>query len=84
MAIFDKIKAGFSGRANEGDEPVRVSAAVDNKDQEIGSIPDDAVVAEDAQRGVQTVEATTLAWSKGSLIAAFILYVPLSCSNRYI
>lgn len=38
--------------------------------------------AEDAQRGVQMVEAVTLTWSKQSLIAVFILYVkfrPFAC-----
>lgn len=32
---------------------------------------------EDLQRGVHDVEAVTLSWSKVSLIAVFIKYVPL-------
>ncbi|KAK4944438.1 hypothetical protein LTR10_016112 [Elasticomyces elasticus] len=34
--------------------------------------PEEALPAEDAQRGIQAVEATTLVWSKKSLIAVFI------------
>ena len=33
--------------------------------------PEEALPAEDAQRGIQAVEATTLVWSKKSLIAVF-------------
>lgn len=82
MALLDKIKAAIMVPKNtEGsaaDDPVRIAAPVDGKDDEPAnnSTENDAtVVAEDAQHGVQTVEATTLAWSKGSLAAAFVLYV---------
>jgi hypothetical protein len=34
--------------------------------------------AQDAQRGVQNVEAVTLTWSKRSLVAVFILYAPFT------
>lgn len=82
MALLDKIKAAITvPRNTEGsaaDDPVRIAAPVDGKDDELANNShenDATVVADDAQHGVQTVEATTLAWSKGSLAAAFVLYV---------
>jgi hypothetical protein len=77
MAPFDRIKSTF-GRSktsdNCGEDPVQVSAVMDPKDEEN---PVDEVarnnVTENAQHGVQAVEATTLVWSKGSLASAFIL-----------
>ena len=32
-------------------------------------------VSKDAQDGVQKIEATTLTWSRGALITAYIMYV---------
>ncbi|KAG9251595.1 major facilitator superfamily domain-containing protein [Emericellopsis atlantica] len=77
MTPFDSIKSTFGRNKssnNSGEDPVQVSTVVDPKDEES---PVDEVarnnVAEDAQHGVQAVEATTLVWSKGSLAAAFVL-----------
>lgn len=38
----------------------------------------DVLPTEDAQRGVQQVEAVTLTWTKPYLITVFILYAPIS------
>lgn len=42
----------------------------DKDEQKASDLP-----TEDAQRGVRTVEAITLTWTKGSLICVFIKYV---------
>lgn len=55
---------------DEKHDPTSDAAAVTN---ESGSEPD--VVTEDAQRGVQKVEAVALTWSKKSLVLIFTLYV---------
>lgn len=88
MAAFPKPRFGF-GRTTTNDEVTPVAMTTvegDKKDPAIGS-PDDTAAdqsnekpplelpSQDAQRGVQNVEAVTLTWSKNSLIAVFILYV---------
>jgi hypothetical protein len=82
MGVFDKIHLTLGRKGNEGaaaEQPVTVTAAVHDKDQEAGVYPDDGstsdAVTENAQHGVQTVEATTLAWSKKALAGVFVLYV---------
>lgn len=53
-------------------DPATTEAAIASSSQAESQteLPD-----EDLQRGVQDVEAVTLNWSKGSLIAVFIKYV---------
>lgn len=82
MGVLDKIHLTLGRKGNEGtaaEEPVIVTTSVNEKDQEAGVFPDDGsssdAVTENAQHGVQTVEATTLAWSKKALVGVFILYV---------
>lgn len=76
MGVLDKFRPS---KGNEAEEPVTVTASVNEKDQEAAVFPDDGsnsdAVDENAQHGVQTVEATTLAWSKKALVGVFILYV---------
>ena len=82
MAVFDRVQAALGrskGNQDDTNEPaVAVSGGTPNdKEREAGLHPDDASTeaapVKDAQHGVQTVEAVTLAWSKASLIAAFIM-----------
>lgn len=58
---MDQITAAASAHDRGG----AVEAAYDEK-----ALPD-----ENAQKGVQDVEAVTLSWSKSALIAVFIKYV---------
>lgn len=52
------------------------TAAATSSTQDPASLnKDPELPTEDAQRGVQQVEAVTLTWSKKSLVAVFILYV---------
>jgi hypothetical protein len=82
MGVLDKVQLTLGRKGNEGaaaEQPVTVTTSVNEKDQEAGVFPDDGsnsdAVTENAQHGVQTVEATTLAWSKKALVGVFILYV---------
>ena len=91
MLILDKLSAGFGlKKAPEDAQPASTivdpesqmaldSIAVNNKEGVTSDVgfPDDAKVLPtvDAQRGVQKMEATTLAWTKKSLAAILILYV---------
>ena len=64
------------------DDPIALQVRADDK--EAGHAPSDDVTgkenarpAEDAQAGVQKIEAVTLAWGKGSMLMVLILYVSL-------
>ena len=56
---------GFGNQRSRDGAP-----STDSSAESHGPLP-----ARDAQRGVQDVEAVTLTWSKGTLIAVFIKYV---------
>ncbi|KAK6369569.1 uncharacterized protein PV06_09734 [Exophiala oligosperma] len=86
MAILPKLRPGFRRTATEdAANTVAMSSVTDNEknpatanddispntvNSDGGQPPDKPV--EEAQRGVQNVEAVTLTWSKKSLIALFI------------
>ncbi|KAM0350531.1 hypothetical protein ACHAPU_003013 [Fusarium lateritium] len=90
MGLFDKIHLTLGRKGNEGaaaEQPVTVTAAVHDKDQEAGVFPDDGstsdAVTENAQHGVRTVEATTLAWSKRALVGVFIFMWLIYLTNGF-
>lgn len=69
----------------EGHTPVLSNIGpIDEKNNMAGSLErtsdskghDEDKPSEDAQNGVQKIEAVTLAWSKRSLAGVLILYVP--------
>lgn len=68
--------------ATVGEEPktagleTTAPADVDLEADDLPRKDADDLPTENAQTGVQDVEAVTLTWSKPSLIAVFILYVP--------
>ncbi|KAL4935183.1 hypothetical protein BDV06DRAFT_229060 [Aspergillus oleicola] len=81
MAVRSRLRAAFRRRnTDETEAPVAVTTEQENKadpSPEAGPAVDlaaaeDVVPAEDAQRGVQDVEAITLSWSKRSLIMVFV------------
>ncbi|GKU07045.1 siderophore iron transporter mirb [Fusarium langsethiae] len=79
MGVLDKVHLTLGRKGNEGaaaEQPVTITTSVNEKDQEAGVFPDDGsnsdAVTENAQHGVQTVEATTLAWSKKALAGVFV------------
>ncbi|KAJ4118877.1 hypothetical protein NW768_010616 [Fusarium equiseti] len=84
MGVLDKLRPS---KGNEAEEPVTVTASVNEKDQEAGVFPDDGsnsdAVTENAQHGVQTVEATTLAWSKKALVGVFIFMWLIYLTNGF-
>ncbi|CAG7559775.1 unnamed protein product [Fusarium equiseti] len=84
MGVLDKFRPS---KGNEAEEPVTVTASVNEKDQEAGVFPDDGsnsdAVTENAQHGVQTVEATTLAWSKKALVGVFIFMWLIYLTNGF-
>ncbi|KAL4731635.1 hypothetical protein ACLX1H_000611 [Fusarium chlamydosporum] len=90
MGVLDKIHLTLGRKGNEGtaaEEPVIVTTSVNEKDQEAGVFPDDGsssdAVTENAQHGVQTVEATTLAWSKKALVGVFIFMWLIYLTNGF-
>ncbi|KAL4862127.1 hypothetical protein BDV12DRAFT_179280 [Aspergillus spectabilis] len=82
MAVSNRLRSAFRRRATDDTTTsVAVTTAQENKTDsspESGpqntdsASPEDAKPTEGAQRGVQDVEAVTLTWSKGTLIAVFI------------
>ena len=74
MPFFDRLKAAPSVRAIDGEphqdgkeETLETSASVTDSDSE--------VVSQDAQAGVQKMEATTQVWTSQHLIIAYVMYV---------
>jgi len=87
MPSFAKLRPGFRRSTTEGppaasnelsdvvvEEPKR-DTTLDGPvvESELGPSPADRP-SQDAQRGVQEVEAVTLTWSKTTLIAVFLKY----------
>ncbi|KAG8672853.1 hypothetical protein FPOAC2_06265 [Fusarium poae] len=90
MGVLDKVQLTLGRKGNEGaaaEQPVTVTTSVNEKDQEAGVFPDDGsnsdAVTENAQHGVQTVEATTLAWSKKALVGVFIFMWLIYLTNGF-
>ncbi|KAM0559939.1 hypothetical protein ACHAPJ_003890 [Fusarium lateritium] len=88
MGVLDKIHLTLGRKGNEGEaaeEPVTITTTAGEKDQEAGNFPDDTseAVTENAQHGVKTVEATTLAWSKTALVFVFILMWLIYLTNGF-
>lgn len=88
MAVINRIRA-FRRHATEETAPVVTNTTEDTK---TGSVVADAVPgektsgeeehgpelpSEEVQQGVKNIEATTLTWTKGTLIAVFIKFVPI-------
>lgn len=92
-ALFSKLRLG-RGKTTEADAPVVISTLADNKQDATTGLPDGVTAindhdkpqldlpSEDAQRGVQGVQAVTLTWSKKSLVTVFILYVVASFTDQ--
>ncbi|XEV02586.1 hypothetical protein FSHL1_007873 [Fusarium sambucinum] len=90
MGVLDKVQLTLGRKGKEGtaaEQPVTVTTSVNEKDQEAGVFPDDGsnsdAVTENAQHGVQTVEATTLAWSKKALVGVFIFMWLIYLTNGF-
>ena len=74
MPFFDRLKAAHSVEATEDEsrqdgkeEAHERSVAVADSDSEI--------VSQDAQVGVQKMEATTQVWTRQHLIIAYVMYI---------
>lgn len=90
MAGLSKFRPGFRHKTTEDDiasaQPAKLDTIATEKKAPVTTSEENhdthEIIAEalsklpiqDAQRGVQDVEAVTLTWSKQSLIAVFILY----------
>ena len=67
-----------AGDGSEEIQHVTQPNAISTIDSELAQ--KDLLPTEDAQRGVQKIEAVTLAWSKKSLATVLILYIsPVTC-----
>lgn len=84
MSRFHRIVGNKSAEteATSRDDPIALQARAGDKEAGHAPIDDmtgkeDARPAEDAQAGVQKIEAVTLAWGKGSMLMVLILYVSL-------
>ena len=96
MAILDKIhtivgdKSAQDNKASSLDNPNALQMVADDK--EAGHAPvkeifsgDGDRPAEDAQAGVKKIEAVTLAWSRGSMYTALVLYASIlnACTHHH-
>ncbi|KAH6876433.1 major facilitator superfamily domain-containing protein [Thelonectria olida] len=87
MGLLNRLRPGLSRTGNttshssDGEEPVAISTLANSdkdpaskspEDGLQGDAVDDTVPTQDAQGGVQDIEAVTLTWSKQSLIGVFI------------
>ncbi|CAF3561879.1 unnamed protein product [Fusarium graminearum] len=90
MGVLDKVQLTLGRKVKEGtaaEQPVTVTTSINEKDQEAGVFPDDGsnsdAVTENAQHGVQAVEATTLAWSKKALAGVFVFMWLIYLTNGF-
>ncbi|EKJ71468.1 hypothetical protein FPSE_08338 [Fusarium pseudograminearum CS3096] len=90
MGVLDKVQLTLGRKGKEGtaaEQPVTVTTSINEKDQEAGVFPDDGsnsdAVTENAQHGVQAVEATTLAWSKKALAGVFVFMWLIYLTNGF-
>lgn len=82
MAVSSILRA-IRGSPSEKNTPATTADIERERAEKDGATDDAAAVdsyederpGEDLQRGVQQVEAVTLSWSKGTLIAVFLKYV---------
>jgi hypothetical protein len=80
-AIIGKIRGSFATSNTEGNAPQDVTTVEQTEAGKVDteaelrkpSDVEDALVTEDAQHGVQTVEATTLVWTRATLATVFVL-----------
>lgn len=84
MSRFHRIVGNKSAEteATSVDDPIALQVRADDKEAAHAAIDDatgkeEARPDEDAQAGVQKIEAVTLAWGKGSMLMVLILYVCL-------
>lgn len=82
MSILSKLPASLGGKTTQDvavQDPEIQMAAPNNNTRDDADLGDDTikseVPSEDAQGGVQRMEAVTLAWSKKELLAMLMLYV---------
>lgn len=88
MAAFSKFRANLQRNTAEAESDAGHAPAPTNNGDDLHEVAPAGVlvvndddlkvnfeelISEDAQRGVQNVEAVTLTWSRGSLVAVFIL-----------
>ena len=80
MPFFDRLKAAHSVEATE-DEPHQdgKEETLETSVSAIGS--DSETVSQDAQAGVQKMEATTQVWTRQHLIIAYVMFVQLPTTN---
>ncbi len=81
MTVLDKLHSvvGTTERATV-DDPIALQMRADDKEAAPGLASEgpeikDEKPAENAQSGVQKIEAVTLAWSKSSVYILLVLYV---------
>lgn len=81
-AAIAKLRAAFPRSTGSNDQPQETTVEQTDAGKVDGDVnlhkPDDvedALVTESAQHGVQTVEATTLVWTRTSLAMVFVLSV---------
>jgi hypothetical protein len=88
MAIMDKLHTIVGNKPQEGptavDDPSAMEIRADDKEagnidmNELPTGKEDTKPSENAQSGVQKIEAVTISWSRGSMFTVLILYVLFS------
>ncbi|KGO39958.1 Major facilitator superfamily domain, general substrate transporter [Penicillium expansum] len=89
MSRFHRIVGNKSAEteATSADDPIALQVRADDKEAAHAAIDDatgkeEARPAEDAQAGVQKIEAVTLAWGKGSMLMVLIFIWLLTLVNN--
>ncbi|KAK0732140.1 major facilitator superfamily domain-containing protein [Lasiosphaeris hirsuta] len=88
MGILAKFQAGLGRKSDTpAVDEIRKNPTTDTAATAVDNTSNEQLAVEkpgeDLQRGVQNVEAVTIAWSKGSLIAIFINIWLLYCVNAF-
>ncbi|CAI7648141.1 uncharacterized protein N7487_008842 [Penicillium crustosum] len=89
MSRFHRIVGNKSAEteATSVDDPIALQARADDKEAGHAPINDmtgkeEAIPAEDAQAGVQKIEAVTIAWGKGSMLMVLVFIWLLTLVNN--
>lgn len=89
--MLNKRLPGFLRRTVTDDAAVEPADVIQvtnqRKDEEHvpatdGEKPAEELPTGDAQDGVKAIEAITLSWSKGSLVAVYVWYVVAACCRK--
>jgi hypothetical protein len=80
FALFATMRSFLSPKNHEGGPEAVIEQSADDTDKEVGvksqDVPSDSdsdAISEDAQRGVQNIEAITKVWSKTHLVIAYVM-----------